>query len=635
MLEGGDFMTCEGKDICYKDLKTFYEENKGEVYTYQNFEEAGKDEVNSIFMGNDLPTFDMIGNSKRLLRIIDLIIEDESNISEAISFIEEHPLIKYYGEFIVLINGRIESNIISKRDIIKVGRSMAFKGSSKEEIKLGLTLLFFDEIEEIKEKLFVLALYNEYSFYVAKLLVKLKDSDEILFDLAKVSQAAGRVMYTNYIDVLNKNMKEWMVCEGWKGEYFKNFLWNTTIIKVGYDYFLNNDNINEKTFRAFGEVVNNIFVYYNYEKLSIFNRLVKRYIDLFEEYGKDTKSYLTLGNVYRYILDESIMEDEYYKKTQKFYLKIDWTRVFNDAIKDETVDSPLLFQLAVEMDEDLSVEELNMILKRNPRDYVWYKYIEMLNETSYSNLLISTVKESLNLKEIFIGPKDLSKEVYVEDSSDYSLLLIALESLTRESIIRNQDFLVECLNADLIDIRLSAIDKLWSIEDRWTRKTLSSLEDAIENEVVDWIRKKLIFIIYENNNNFIITDINNPEEEIEGEDIFLTNIIIPTVTANKLKYNNELVKEGDVLTLINGLDGYKEDRIFITTSFGLVLGELSSREGEVIKNLIMAGERIAGKIEKYDDNIDFMYISLYKKGDYLIKELSNIINEKFKFLIED
>ena len=394
---------------------------------------------------------------------------------------------------------------------------------------------------------------------------------------------------------------------------------------MGYDYFLNNDNINEKTFRAFGEVVNNIFVYYNYEKLSIFNRLVKRYIDLFEEYGKDTKSCLTLGNVYRYILDESIMEDEHYKKSQKFYLKIDWTRVFNDAIKDETVDSPLLFQLAVEMDEDLSVEELNMLLrKRNPRDYVWYKYIEMLNETSYSDLLISTVKESLNLKEIFIMSKGLSKEVYVEDSSDYSSL-IALESLTRESIIRNQDFLVECLNAHLIDIRLSAIDKLWSIEDRWTRKTLSSLEDAIENEVVDWIRKKLIFIIYENNNNFIITDINNPEEEIEGEDIFLTNIIIPTVTANKLKYNNELVKEGDVLTLLNGLDGYKEDRIFITTSFGLVIGELSSREGEVIRNLIMAGERIAGTFEKYDDNIDFMYISLYKKGDYLIKELSNII----------
>ena len=629
MLEGGDFMTCEEKDICYKDLKTFYEENKGQVYTNQNFEEAGKDEINSIFMGNDLPTFDMIGNSKRLLRIIDLIIEDESNISEAISFIEEHPLIKYYGEFIELINGRIESNIINKRDIIKVGRLMAFKGNSKEEIKLGLTLLFFDEIEEIKEKLLVLALYNEYSFYVAKLFLKLKGSDEILFDLAKVSQAAGRVIYANYIDVLNKDMKEWMVCEGWKGEYFKNFLWNTTIIKVGYDYFLNNDNINEKTFKAFGEVVSNIFVYYNYEKLSIFKRLVKRYIDLFEKYDKDVKSCLTLGNVYRYIVDESVMEDEYYKKTQKLYLKIDWTRVFNDAIKDETVDSPLLFQLAVEMDEDLTVEELNMLLKRNPRDYVWYKYIEMLNETSYSDLLISTVKKSLNLKEIFIGPKDLSKEVYVEDSSDYSLLLIALESLTRESIIKNQDFLVECLNADLIDIRLSAIEKLW------TRKTLSSLEEAIKNEVVDWIRKKIIFIIYENNNNFIITDINNPEEEIDGEDIFLTNIIIPTVTVNKLKYNNELVKEGDVLTLLNGLDGYKEDRIFITTSFGLVIGELSSREGEIIRNLIMAGERIAGKIEKYDDNIDFMYISLYKKGDYLIKELSNIINEKFKFLIED
>ena len=37
-------------------------------------------------MGNDLPTFDMIGNSKRLLRIIDLIIEDKYNISKAICF---------------------------------------------------------------------------------------------------------------------------------------------------------------------------------------------------------------------------------------------------------------------------------------------------------------------------------------------------------------------------------------------------------------------------------------------------------------------------------------------------------------------------------------------------------------------
>ena len=46
MLEGGDFMTCEEKDICYKDLKTFYEENKGQVYTNQNFEEAGKDKLN-------------------------------------------------------------------------------------------------------------------------------------------------------------------------------------------------------------------------------------------------------------------------------------------------------------------------------------------------------------------------------------------------------------------------------------------------------------------------------------------------------------------------------------------------------------------------------------------------------------
>lgn len=628
-------MTCERNGVCYKDLKNFYDKNKGEVYTCQDFKKSGKDEVNLIFTSNDLITLDKIENSRVLLSLVELIISDKSNIIKGISFIEEHPLIKYYGEFIELVKGRIESELINKEDIINIGRLMAFEGKCEEEVKLGLTLLYFDNIEEIREKLFILGLYNGYAFYVAKLLARLKDSDDILFELSKSTKSFGRIIYTNSIDMLNESTKKWLVCEGWKEENFNALLWNTTMIKVGYDFFLYDSNINEETFKAFGDVLNNIFIYYDCEKIPILNKLVKRYIDLFMIYQKDSKSYLTLGNIYRYVVEEFSIDDEYYKKVQKDYLRVDWVKIFNEVMEDESVDSTLLFQLAVEMEEDLSIEELKILLNRNPRDFVWYKYIEMLNETPHSNLLIEVIKNTLSLEEIFIGPKNLSREISAEDGSDYSLILVALEALTRESIIYNQDFLVECLEADLIDIRLSAIEKLWIIKDEWSEDTELSIKRAIRNEVVDYIKKKLIFLIYENNNNFIITDINAPEEEIEDGDVFLTKIVISSATANKLLLNKELVKEGDILTLLNGLDGYKPDRIFITTNFGLVIGEVSSRDGDVIKNLILSGERIAGKIEKYDENMDFMYISLYKKGDYLIKELSDIINEKFKFLIED
>ena len=463
----------------------------------------------------------------------------------------------------------------------------------------------------------------------------LKDSDYILFELAKRTKSLGRVIYTNSLDMLDKNIKEWLVCDGWKDDNYNVLLWNTTIIKVGYDFFLYDKNINEKTFKGFGDVLNNIFIYYDYEKISIFNKLIKRYIDLFMIYPKDAKSYLTLGNVYRYVVENFSIDDEYYKKVQKDYLKVDWLKVFNDVIEDESIDSTLLFQLAVEMEEDLSIEELNVLLKREPRDFVWYKYIEMINETPYSNFLVDFIKNNLNLEYIFTGPKDLLKEISIEDGSDHSLILMTLEALTMESAIYNQDFLLDCLNADLIDIRILAIEKLWSIKDKWVQSTKLGIKEAIDNEVVDYIKKKLIFLLYENNNSFIVTDINDPEDIIEDEDIYLTKIVISSATVNKLLYIKDLIKEGDVVALLNGLDGYKVDRIFIATNFGLVIGELSSREGEVIKNLILAGERIVGKIDKYDENMDFIYISLYKKADYLMKELSDIINEQFKFLIED
>ena len=146
--------------VCYKDLKKFYDENKGEVYKYQDFENAGKDEVDLIFASNDLTTMDKVKNARILLSLVDIIILEESNISKVVPLLKEYPLVKYYGEFVELLKVRIESELFNKEDIIRLGRLMAFEGEYEEEVKLGLTLLNFDNIEEIKGNLFVLGLYN-------------------------------------------------------------------------------------------------------------------------------------------------------------------------------------------------------------------------------------------------------------------------------------------------------------------------------------------------------------------------------------------------------------------------------------------------------------------------------------------
>lgn len=609
-----------GNDISYKDLKKYYDENKYDIYTNQDFEESGKSDVKSIFVENESNIFERMENSKVLLRLLQLIMDDKENISQVIQFLEEYPMINYYRDFIELLNGRIDSGFINKNELIKLGRELAFEGTYKNEIKLGLSLLYFDNIKEIEEKLCLLGLYNEYSFYVAQLIRKLKNSDEILFNLAKLTRGAGRAIYTNYLDMLNAESEEWLVCEGWKDSNYQTLLWNTTVIKVGYEAFMSNSFINKNTFKAFSEILNNIFLYFNYKNIECFNKMITKYIDLFSDCHRDVQSYIAFGNVYRYVVEEWKSEDEYYKKAQKIYLEIDWMKVLSEAIKDENINSALLFQLAVEMEEDLSVDELRGLLKRDPRDETWYRYIEMLDETPYSNLLIDVVRDTFNLNEIF--------------TEDKSLLIIAIEALTRESAIYNKEFLIECLSSDVVEIRLVVISKLESIKDELTEEGKEGILVAIKNEVVECIKNKLIFLLYENSNNFIVTDISYPTEKVEDVDIFLNKIMISSITANKLLCHEVLINEGDILDLSNTLDGYKDDRIFIITNFGVVLGELSNRDSDIIKNLILAGEKVIARIDRYDDKMDFMYISLYKKSNYLMNELRGIINEKFKFLVE-
>lgn len=618
------------KAVCFKELKEFYDSKSEGPFKKQNLAEAGRDEIHSIFTDGELSIFDRLNYSRSLTKLVIKSIDNQDIIKKIISFIEEYPIINYYGDFLEVLSGVINSSGVKKSDIGALGRKLCFTGSSEEEIKLGLTLLNFDNLEEIKEEIFILGLYNEYAFYVAQLLKRISGCNRIIFELAKKTRAAGKVIYTNSIDVLDKEIKEWFISEGWKDSNYQNLLWETTVIRVGFDYFFKDENINERTFISFGDILNNIFILYNYSRINSFSKIVKRYVDLFMKYSENTRSYLAFGNAYRYIIEESNIEDDYYKKVQRLYLKIDWMKVLEDAIKDESIDSPLLFQLAIEMEEDLTVDEVKFLLTRNPKDIVWYKYIEMLDETPYSNMLIDFVKSNLDLDEILCGPQDLLKDEVGEETSNHTYLLLALEALTRESAILNQDFLITCLKGDLVEIRLKAIDQLWLIKEDWNLTTYKEIREAIDYEVIGWIKNKLKFLIYESNKNLLITDITYPEESIVDGDIFLADIVMSTKIANKLSYRKELIKEGDILTVVSGLDGYKEDKVYIVTNFGVVLGELSNREGAVVKNLILGGDRVAGRIKKYDDNMDFMYISLFKKADSLMKELSDMISDKLK-----
>lgn len=621
--------------VLFKQLKEWYGKSNGCPYKNQDWLKAGRDEIHSVFVGNELQVFERLDCARAVAYGLVAVINDGESMEGLLRVINEYPIIDYYRDFIEVMEILIKSGIVNEDKVWDFGKRLTFESSSKEEIKLGLTLLNFGNIDKIIEELKIMATHNEFSFYVCQLLKQVEECNDILFDLAKKSKAAGRLNYTNSIEILENDIIEWLLSDGWKDDNYQNLIWETTVMRVGLDYFLQDENMNQSMFMALGEIINHIFIHYDYSRIPYFNESVEAYLNEFEIYSKDVNSYIALKNIFKYLMDEVGPDSLFYKKAQKYYLKVNWMEILRQALEDAEIDSALIFQLAIEMEEDPTIDEIEKLLKRNPKDILWYKYIEMLGETEYSNRLIDFVKENLKLDLILSGPEPLMEDQISDSSTDDICLLMAVEGMTVDSSIKNQEFLVQCLNAKLVETRLAVIERLAEIKDYWEDNIKEKIEYLIDREVVNSIRNKMRFLLYEKrNNDLIYTDIDYPEELIDEDDVYLFKTRISSKIANRLESRKVLLKDGDILTVLNGLDGYHDDKVFVVTNFGILLGELSAREGHIIRNLIKGGERIAAKIERYDDSLDFIYLNLYKKSDSLIKELSTIISKKVEKLNE-
>lgn len=601
----------------------------------------GNEEVRKSFFNDGLKGIERIKAARELA---DLLIvrcaEDISNVDIAY-YLYENPVIEYIEDFIFKVNMYINDDILDEDTIFNLAKELAFKCNTLEEVKLGLALLQLFDIQDYVDELMTLGLYNEYSYYVSRLFANSKGSNDNLFKLCKEASGTGKIHYLSALEPMSEEIVEWIVGKSLDDDAYGKLLWDLLLIKIDLDEISIEDSMNKSRFSSLSSIIVKIYLFYGFDNIQNFTTIIKNYLSYFERYADSFEEYVALKLIYKDLIDrrdEGIAFsssssgklrvgelDALYIKAQRIYLKIDWGKELNKAIYSDDENSYLIFQIAVDMDDDLTVEEIKIILEKDPYEIVWYKYIEVLENTIYSNVLVKFVEENIDLNKVLCGPKNLSESQLTANEKEHFCLLSSIESMTVDCARENQDFLVAALSANLIETRKLALENLELIKEDWEEWVIDDIKLAIDSEINTIIQDKEMSLIYEKEGAKLERFLPMFENiEANEDDLFLMDIVVPSKVVRNYE-NSEMLFHEDKLTYLEWDDENKE--IIVVSNFGVILGEVSKKDKTIIKNLLDGRETVYGRITNASEDMDFIYLKVFIKKEPLIVEISNALKQ--------
>ena len=128
-----------------------------------------------------------------------------------------------------------------------------------EVVKFCLSVLTILNVETDKdtiEKVKVLALSDEFTLYCLIIFVKLEDSNEEIFEIAKKVKGWGRIHSIGYLEVTNDEIKEWILEEGCHNDVLPAYTAYTCAKKINLIEILNEDKISNKKFNDISYLMN-------------------------------------------------------------------------------------------------------------------------------------------------------------------------------------------------------------------------------------------------------------------------------------------------------------------------------------------------------------------------------------------
>ena len=395
-----------------------------------------------------------------------------------------------------------EQKQINLNNLYEFASSQLSTSKNIEVIKFCLSVLAIMNVEtdeETIEKVKILALSDEFTLYCLNIFVKLENSNEEIFKIAKKVKGWGRVHSIGYLEATNDEIKEWILEEGCHNYVLPAYTAYTCAKKINLVEILNEDKISSKKFNDISYLMNALLdesAITGISNLEDKELLIERYLEKAKTLASAEEDYYAIITLKEYIKNNKEINNELIKICDEI-LNSEKTRNIVKELLKEGYGYNIAKYLGIDIDKYI-LEYLQDNPLKNP--YIVFN----ISERENMEKLVSLIEKKLTLEKLEGAPTDkfYSKN---EKNKEYIFLDTIIKKLGNfgrnegkfvvsvypvdptasmdepENYIGIGENLIICaLNSPYVDIRYGAVNTLES----WKEKGY-----ILSNEIIENIKK--------------------------------------------------------------------------------------------------------------------------------------------------
>ena len=395
-----------------------------------------------------------------------------------------------------------EQKQINLNNLYEFASSRLVTTKNIEVIKFCLSVLAIMNVEtdaETIEKVKILALSDEFTLYCLNIFVKLENSNEEIFKIAKKVKGWGRVHSIGYLEATNDEIKEWILEEGCHNYVLPAYTAYTCAKKINLVEILNEDKISNKKFNNISYLMNALLdesAITGISALEDRELLIERYLEKAKTLASTEEDYYAVITLKEYIKNNKEINNELIKICDEI-LNSENTRNNVKELLKEGYGYNIAKYLGIDIDKYI-LEYLQDNPLKNP--YIVFN----ISERENMKKLVSLIEKKLTLEKLEGAPTDkfYSKN---EKNKEYIFLDTIIKKLGNfgrterkfvvsvypveptasmdepENYIGIGENLIICaLNSPYVDIRYGAVNTLES----WKEKGY-----ILSNEIIESIKK--------------------------------------------------------------------------------------------------------------------------------------------------
>lgn len=380
--------------------------------------ESGEREIKALYLEENMPLNVSEVFVDKVIGYIKMRIEGDNNIHW--NDINKYLLylINYYELFLDKVSEAVDEGIIEEEKLKYLIKDLIYRGSTKEEVKLGLVLCGdYLEDYEIDHIVRVFIKSGEYIFYLSDAIKNVENYDEILFEIAKKCTGSIKVFAIMNMSYENDKQMKFLINEGYKDNTYSSLIIDYIINGENVWKILQKDNLNFKDIKNISYIVIQYIRKKDIENLPCLTNLIKLYLPYAIISGADIYSIyaICLLSDVIYKCNLNIISD---KKFLLDILKDKLKRceyIFKKSISLMSLDIAEVIEISQYYKYTLSFDELKPYLKSERECLFIYYYFEKCSILSEKSKCEKYFRESSKFSYIISYIEDLENQNYVQD----------------------------------------------------------------------------------------------------------------------------------------------------------------------------------------------------------------------------